>query len=511
MGLVNGNLVRCLADAGLVAADADWSERDVLDSWLARQGVALADAQAVLDAYFGMQYLPLAAQTRLLELPLGPEAGDWRAYQLPFEARCVCVRPPNARERRAYEAGCAGMPLALTDAVRVQAALLNALLPQQTVQAAERRLIRLETLREQPQGHVDGVIVRILADAIAAEATDIHFYPMCGEQRVVFRVAGRLLTYAVLPLTAADGLINKLKLLAEMDIAEHRLPQDGHILLEAGGAVYNLRLGTLPLYEGEKLVIRLLPAAQRRETFAALGFSSAQEAVMQRLLARRQGLLLLTGPTNSGKTTTLYACLRALVRDDDLVYTIEDPIEAVLAEVQQMQVNPRSGFTFAAGLRGILRADPDVIAVGELRDGETLEIAARAALSGQLVIATLHAYDAHQAVSRMRDLGLGDRMLSTVLLAVVNQRLLAAPCSHCGGSGRDEKEQLCPYCLGTGEAGRSGVQEIWVPDEAERMAIEAGTSSFLLRQEALAHGFETLWQTAQARGLMTASEEGWLR
>lgn len=511
MGLVNDNLVRRLASAGFVSPDASWSERDVLDEWLARQGVALAEVAALLEDHFGLPYRPLDAQTRLLALPLPAGAGDWMAYQLPFADVCVCLRPPDAKERRLYEALCPATPLALTDAVRVQTAQLQALLPPQAAtQPAALHSVSLEALCEQAQGHVDGVIGRIFADAIACEATDVHLYPMGGALRVVFRVAGQLRTYAALPLQAADGLINKLKLLAEMDIAEHRLPQDGHILLRADGADHNLRLGTLPLYDGEKMVIRILPAALRRETLPALGFSPAQVETMQRLLARRQGLLLLTGPTNSGKTTTLYACLRALVQTDSLVYTIEDPIEAVLPEVQQMQVNVRSGFTFAVGLRGILRADPDVIAVGELRDEETLDIAARAALSGQLVIATLHAHDAHQAVSRLRDLGLSDRLLSTVLLAVVNQRLLAQPCARCQGRGHDDAGHVCAHCLGSGVAGRTGVQEIWQPAHEERAAIEAGVSSFVLRQRALDSGFRTLWAAAQEKRLRLPDEEGWM-
>ena len=175
-----------------------------------------------------------------------------------------------------------------------------------------------------------------------------------------------------------------------------------------------------------------------------------------------------------------------------------------------MQVNVRSGFTFAAGLRGILRADPDVIAVGELRDEETLDIAARAALSGQLVIATLHAHDTHQAVSRLRDLGLSDRLLSTVLLAVVNQRLLAQPCARCQGRGHDDAGHVCAHCLGSGVAGRTGVQEIWQPAHEERAAIEAGVSSFVLRQRALDSGFRTLWAAAQEKRLRLPDEEGWM-
>lgn len=505
MGLVNERLVALLAAEGLVSADAGWVERDVLGDWLAAQGVALEAADPVLNGYFGLPYRLLDGQERLL--PVLTEQENWSVYQLQTDGCCVCVRPPQESERRTYEAAMGETPLFLTDALRVHSALLRGPTTELTSQSMQRRH-SLEVLQRSEWGHVDHLIGNIIGDAIDAEATDVHFFKMGAAFRVVFRIDGTLQTYAELPAASADGLINKLKLLAEVDIAEHRLPQDGHILLNAGGSDYNLRLGTLPLLDGEKVVLRILPEHQRRSSLAELGFSDANAAHLLRLLHQAKGLFLITGPTNSGKTTTLYACLRQLSAQGRLVYTIEDPVEAVLPEVQQMQVNLRSGFSFAAGLRGILRSDPDVIAVGELRDKETVDIAARAALSGQLVIATLHARDAHQAVDRLRDLGLSDLLLSAVLTAVVNQRLLPQPCAACGGEGRSAEGGICWQCMSSGHAGRTGVQEIWQLDETARAAIAAGSSGFSLRKKALAEGFCSLADDAQQKGLSLSEEEG---
>lgn len=502
MGLLSEALLSRLAAAGLVAEDAIWSERDVLGLWLRKQGVSEDAAAPLLCAYFGVPYRMLESGERVHRLPVLSEEDDWPLYRLATEAGCVCLRPPNATEHRAYEASDYGdQPLYLTDALSVHSALLRSYGGgQEHHPLSQMSTYRLEDWLRQDSTHIDSVIGRIVADALALAATDVHLYTLGGALRVVFRVAGHLDTYAELPLSLADGLINKLKLMAEMDIAEHRMPQDGHFSLCAGKDRVHLRLGTLPLYHNEKIVMRILPETQRYTSLETLGFSVENAALVRALLSVEQGLFLITGPTNSGKTTTLYACLRQLAQQDAVVYTIEDPIEAVLPEVQQMQVNVRSGFTFAEGLRGILRSDPDVLAVGELRDVETVAIAARAALSGQLVLATLHASDAHQAVNRLRDLGLSDLLIAAVLLAVVNQRLVPLVCADCGGSGVDAVGRMCRFCMGSGRAGRTGVQEVWRLNDEERALIEAGANSLQLRKRAKANGFRTRSEDALAKG-----------
>lgn len=499
MGLLSGYLVQLFADAGLADRDAAWSDNDVLGEWLERQQVKADDALPLLTRFFGLPYIYLERNARLQATLV--QRADWAVYQLQGDGRYVCLRPPNAAERHAFEAVYGDAPLFLSDAVRVHSALLCGMIAD-TVQHVTRRRHAVEELLRAEPGHVDGLIGRILDDAIDAEATDVHFLRTDECFRVDFRLDGQIETYAELPSAVADGIVNKLKLLAEVDVAEHRLPQDGHILLRCREADYNLRLGTLPLLNGEKIVLRILPELQRRSSLAALGFTEENQSALLTLLEKARGMVLITGPTNSGKTTTLYACLKQLAAQGQLVYTIEDPIEAVLPEVQQMQVNALSGFSFAAGLRGMLRSDPDVIAVGELRDAETVDIAARAALSGQLVIATLHADNAQEAVDRLRDLGLSDLLLGAVLTAVVNQRLLPQLCTDCGGSGVAADGSVCRRCLGSGRDGRTGVQELWYLSEAERVRVAAGESGFALRKQAQAQGFRTVSDDAQAKGLV---------
>lgn len=499
MGLLSERLVALIVDAGLVEQGASWSENDVLGEWLARYHVELAAAEPILSRFFGLPYICLERNARLQRTPV--QCADWAVYQSQSDGRYICLRPPDAAERRAFAVVYGDTPLFLSDAVRIRSAVLCGQMTEAAKNDEPRRYV-LEMLLRADFGHVDGLIGQILADAIDASATDVHFFQTPACLRVAFRMQGQLETYAEMPLAAADEIVNKLKLMAETDIAEHRLPQDGHILLRAREEDYNLRLSTLPLFPGEKVVLRILPEKQRKGTLAALGFSEKNATVLGEVLTRARGMVLITGPTNSGKTTTLYACLKQLATQGLLVYTIEDPIEAVLPEVQQMQVNARSGFTFAEGLRGILRSDPDVIAVGELRDAETVDIAARAALSGQLVIATLHAGDAQGAVDRLRDLGLSNFLIAAVLTAVVNQRLVVQPCAVCGGSGVQENGSVCSHCLGNGRAERTGVQEVWLPDEMELERIAAGDSGFALRRQAKSKGFCTIRDDALAKALM---------
>ncbi|MDO4281082.1 MAG: ATPase, T2SS/T4P/T4SS family [Peptococcaceae bacterium] len=483
MGLVTRGLVAWL-EKNLQRPLSDWQAATHLGDWLLSQGVALDVAAPMLEAYFGLPYAPLVEGTLVERLDA---ENNWMIYEAAGSSALFCTRLPTDDERTQVQLD--QRPLFLTDALAVQTALLQTVAPQEArTTPAATAVYTVEGFLAAGAQHIDGTIGRILADAVAQGATDVHLYHEGADFMVAFRVGGRLAPYAMLAPAVAESLINKLKLLAEMDIAERRLPQDGHLALGCGTARYHLRLSTLPLHSGEKLVMRILPEAQRFADFSELGLEATQIETMHRLLARQEGLVLITGPTNSGKTTTLYACLRALAAAGALVYTIEDPIEAFIPGVQQMQVNARGDFDFAAGLRGMLRSDPDVMVVGELRDRETVDIAVRTALSGRLVLATLHAGDAHQAVNRLRDLGVSDLLISAVLRAVVNQRLLARVCPRCGGTGLMDG-RCCASCMGAGTLGRTGLAEIWELGDADRLAIEAGTSATRLREAALARGF----------------------
>ena len=505
MALLSKGLIEALSRAGVSGYTCGADVVESLALWLKAQG--LETTHPVLEAYFGIPYCALAPDAHLTDATL-PDYEGWRLYYY-VQLQCyVCVRPPCAAEKTAFCERYGEAALYITDETAMHEALLRGSLPQKQALQGGGRLYDVRELLGQGVAHIDGMIGRILFDAIKSEATDVHFYSLEGHFHIDFRIHGALTSYVTLPQCETVLLLNKLKLMAEMDIAEHRLPQDGHIAMALDGETIHLRVGTLPLLDGEKMVIRILPEKNRHANLEALGFAAEQKAALIELLTMGQGLMLITGPTNSGKTTTLYACLRLLAEAGKLVYTIEDPVEAVIARVQQSQVNVRGGYGFAQGLRGMLRSDPDVLAVGELRDAETVDIAARAALSGHLVLATLHAANAQQAVNRLRDLGVSDLLLSAVLLGVVNQRLVPRACGDCGGNGIDAAGHCCMHCLGSGTVGRTGVQELWIPTAAERAQIELGTNSVTLRENAIKEGVRPLSVVAQEKGVVLTEGEG---
>lgn len=264
----------------------------------------------------------------------------------------------------------------------------------------------------------------LMDEALREHATDIHLEPSTSELRVRFRKDGLLYGYKALPAWIADSVMIRLKLLADIDITERRIPHDGSFKFQGAYGEANVRLSTLPVHDGEKCVLRLLPAQDEGQTLDALGLPTAILRALRKAFAAPQGLLLITGPTGSGKTSTLYAGLREIIHRKINVVTIEDPVEYKLDGANQVQVNEKCGFTFAAALRSILRQDPDVILVGEIRDAETAQIALRAAETGHLVLSTLHTNSAKAAAGRLQDLGVNVHMLQESLLGVVAQRLL---------------------------------------------------------------------------------------
>ncbi|MCQ2062785.1 MAG: GspE/PulE family protein [Fibrobacter sp.] len=264
----------------------------------------------------------------------------------------------------------------------------------------------------------------LMDEALKDKATDIHLEPAPNEFRIRFRKDGLLCSYKTLPGWIAEPVLIRLKLLADVDITERRIPHDGSFKFQGAFGEANVRLSTLPVHDGEKCVLRLLPAQDDGQTLDRLGFSPAIQNALRNAFAAPQGLLLITGPTGSGKTSTLYSGLREIIHRQINVVTIEDPVEYKLEGANQVQVNEKCGFTFAVALRSILRQDPDVILVGEIRDPETAQIALRAAQTGHLVLATLHTNSAKAATDRMQDLGVNINILRESLLGIVAQRLL---------------------------------------------------------------------------------------
>jgi general secretion pathway protein E len=340
----------------------------------------------------------------------------------------------------------------------------------------------------------DAPIIRLLnallTQAAREGASDIHIEPYEQHSAVRFRVDGTL-REVVRPNRALHAaLISRLKIMADLDIAEKRLPQDGRISLRIGTRAIDVRVSTLPNAHGERAVLRLLDKSSAKLNLAAVGMEGNTLQRFTRLLKQPHGIVLVTGPTGSGKTTTLYAALSLFDANINNIMTVEDPIEYEIPGVGQTQVNARIELSFARALRAILRQDPDVIMIGEIRDFETAQIAIQASLTGHLVLATLHTNDASSAITRLIDMGVDAYLLSSSLLGVLAQRLVRKLCRACAGKG-------CPACATTGYAGRTGVFELLVADDVIRAMIHRGDSEANIRTQALQIGMTLMRNDAQ--------------
>jgi general secretion pathway protein E len=331
----------------------------------------------------------------------------------------------------------------------------------------------------------DAPIIRmlnaLLTQAARDGASDIHIEPYERHSVVRFRVDGTLREVVQPNRALHAALISRLKIMADLDIAERRLPQDGRISLRIGTRAVDVRVSTLPSAHGERAVLRLLDKSEGKLSLEGLGMQGEILARFQKLIEQPHGIILVTGPTGSGKTTTLYAALSRLDAARSNIMTVEDPIEYELSGVGQTQVNTKIDLSFAKALRAILRQDPDVIMIGEIRDFETAQIAIQASLTGHLVLATLHTNDATSAVTRLTDMGVEPFLLSSSLLGVLAQRLLRKLCKTCDGAG-------CTACGQTGYSGRSGVFELLVTDDAIRAQIHNRAAEADIRHAALSGG-----------------------
>ncbi len=332
---------------------------------------------------------------------------------------------------------------------------------------------------------------RLVADAVKARASDIHLEPEERAYRVRFRIDGALYERETLMVKEGLAVISRFKILSNLDIAERRRPQDGRFSFPVAGRPVDLRISATPNVHGEGVVLRLLQRTDVALDLEALGFTPEAAEQLHRLSDRPNGILLLTGPTGSGKTTTLYALLQRLARRDVKILTIEDPVEYRIAGVSQTQVNPAIGLTFASALRSFLRHDPDIIMVGEMRDLETARTAVQAALTGHLVLSTLHTNDAPSAVMRLLDMGVEDYLIASTVVGVVAQRLVRKTCAECGGPAipRDLSREHCARCEGSGFYGRLAIAEILEVDDSLRSAIKGGPTAAELTRIARASGF----------------------
>ncbi len=381
---------------------------------------------------------------------------------------------------------------------------------------------------EEEDGVSDGPIVRIVNSIMleAAEdgASDVHFEAQEDGLLVRFRIDGVLHEMQRIPKQHMAGVTTRLKVLAKMDIAERRKPQDGRISLRAAsaGRLLDIRMATLPTVAGETVVLRLLDKSKQAPSLEVLGMSDEMRATFGSLIARPTGAIFVTGPTGSGKSTSLYAALTQIARPEINVITVEDPVEYRLAGVNQMQINVRAGLTFATALRSILRSDPDVVMVGEVRDGETAKMAIEAALTGHLVLSTLHTNDAPSTLTRLNEMGVEPFLTASAVSAVLAQRLARKLCTHCCEMYTPSVEELiearvgpdvaassdgmvlyrkrgCPRCNQTGYKGRIGIFQLMLMNEglAELAVRRAGRDE--VEREAMSSGMKTLWDDGMAK------------
>jgi type IV pilus assembly protein PilB len=391
---------------------------------------------------------------------------------------------------------------------------------------------------EVDDGISDAPLVRLVNSVIfqAAEdgASDIHFEPQEDSLVVRFRIDGVLHEVQRIPKRMIPGVTTRLKVLAKLDIAERRKPQDGRISLNAAaaGRMLDVRVATLPTVEGESVVMRLLDKSKKPPTLVELGLSEEMQVRLSEIVRRPTGALLVTGPTGSGKSTTLYAALSEINRPEINIITVEDPVEYRLGGVNQVQINQRAGLTFAAALRSILRSDPDVVMVGEIRDGETAKMAIEAALTGHFVLSTLHTNDAPGALTRLNEMGVEPFLTGAAVSAVLAQRLARKLCTHCCELYTPSVDELlkarvapeiaartdgmafyrkrgCPRCNQTGYKGRIGIfQLLTMSEQLESLAVQKASREDLERA-ALGEGMRTLWDDGLAKiaaGLTSVEE-----
>ena len=342
--------------------------------------------------------------------------------------------------------------------------------------------------------HIVNIVDWLLQYAFSQRASDIHVEPCREQGRVRFRIDGLLHDVYQFPPQVTMAVVSRLKSLGRMNVAEKRKPQDGRVKTKSPtGAEVELRLSTLPTAFGEKLVMRIFDPQVLRKDFDQLGLSSADQQRWQAMTRQSSGIILVTGPTGSGKTSTLYTTLKQLATREVYLCTVEDPIEMVEPSFNQMQVQHNIDLTFASGIRALLRQDPDIIMIGEIRDQETAEMAIQAALTGHLVLSTLHTNDAPGAISRLQELGIAHYLIKATLLGVMAQRLVRLLCPHCKrAAGETHEASGCVECRNSGYRGRAGVYEIMVLSDDLKALITPGADVHALRQAAIAQGMCSL-------------------
>ncbi|MFA7240699.1 MAG: type II secretion system ATPase GspE [Sulfuricellaceae bacterium] len=502
------------------------AERDVMEALSAQLGLPLASAAdypefPLLEEQISVRFLkqsrvlPLREDEGQLVLAMAEPQDEFaiKAFGL-LTHRAIAVRlaAPSELEsafERLYGSGKSSMDQIVDEAVTREEEVGSEDLQQLKDMASEAPIIRLVSL--------------IIGHALEARASDIHIEPFENRLIVRYRVDGVMHEVESPPRRFSAAVISRIKIMASLDIAERRLPQDGRIKLRIQGKEIDLRVSTVPTMHGESVVMRILDKSGTALDFATLGFDAD---VLQRfldVLMQPHGILLVTGPTGSGKTTTLYTALDRLNNPDLKILTVEDPVEYQMEGINQIQVKPQIGLTFANALRSIVRQDPDVIMIGEIRDLETAQIAVQSALTGHMVLSTLHTNDAASTINRLLDMGMDDYLLTSTVNGILAQRLVRTLCLHCreahaalpevveemqlGRFTHDSPIMLyrpvgCEQCGGTGYKGRLSIVELLVMSDAIRSLVMRHVTAGEIRQQAIAEGMQTLYENGLRKAVM---------
>lgn len=468
-----------------------------------------AEAAALVEASLARTYgvAPLAADAFTISVaavdPFNPGLANDLAFALARDVRVTVADPERVSSliRQHYGDDEASLQDVLGD-LRAQ------------VQDSPGGLSEADIEEMAGQTPIIRYVSLVLAQAIREKASDIHFEPFEHEFRIRYRIDGALVDVPPPPKALAQPVISRLKVLASLNIAERRLPQDGRIRLTLAGRSVDLRVSTLPTQFGESVVLRVLDQSAVRLELAQLGLPPAVRSGVEAIIRRPNGIFIVTGPTGSGKTTTLYSCLKLLNQTESKLLTVEDPVEYEIDGIMQVPVNLAAGLTFSRALRTFLRQDPDIVMVGEVRDLETAQIAIQASLTGHLVLTTLHTNDAPSAVTRLVDMGIAPFLLASTVEAVLAQRLLRRICPGCRqeyvppealvrplgapAGTRFYRGAGCPACHQSGYRGRIGIFEFLRITDALREMIAKGASLVELRQQAEQEGLLTLREAALA-------------
>jgi len=395
-------------------------------------------------------------------------------------------------------------------------------------EASQRKHQRLViSSDEEQETPVVKLVNSIFEQAITLRASDIHIEPFENEVKIRFRIDGVLYDILKLELSVLASLIARIKVIGNMDISEKRIPQDGRTSFNFDNKQYDMRISSLPTIYGEKLVIRIADKSSFVKSKLELGFTDDDLEKYNRIISSPHGIILVCGPTGSGKTTTLYTILNELNTGTKNIITVEDPVESTIYGINQVEVNPKAGLTFASALRSILRQDPDIIMIGEIRDKETAEIAIRAAITGHLVLSTIHTNDAPSAITRLIDMGIESFLISSAVVGVISQRLVRKICPNCKTAYKPEISELqtlgikedsdikfyrgrgCALCSNKGYYGRTGIYEILLVTKELKKLITRNASSDELKETAIKEGMKTLKEACVQRvldGITTVEE-----